>query len=105
MCGSLSTDAYLCAADPENTATFYSVNHGSGSIEGEPPKGQGDSAEAFVRRVESTYRIRLYKGKTTDVAKADPRNFRNIEAAIRTGAQNHMFKPVCALAPLMSFKD
>jgi len=103
--GSLGTDAYVCAATEQGAAAFHSVNHGSGIREGDLQGNPADSRQAFAERMLREYHVRVYKGDLLNVVKADPRNYRDVEASLRTVAGGGLAQPVCSLAPRMAYKE
>ena len=103
--GSLGSDAYVCAADAENAHTFCSVNHGSGVREGLPEGRPNDTVQQFAERMLKEYHVRVYKGDHLNVVKADPRNYRDVGASVRSLVENRLAQPICSLAPLMAYKE
>lgn len=96
---SMSTEAYLCVGQDENSSSFYSCNHGAGKASQKTdtvvPKNQAELHEKLKGRG-----VKLYNGKSKKVIDQDAAHYKRAEDVIESVVENKIVNPVVKMQPI-----
>ena len=95
----MSTEAYLCVGQDENSSSFYSCNHGAGKAVKKSddivPQNQAELHEKLKTRG-----VRLYNGQSKKVIEQDAAHYKRAEDVIESVVENKIVKPVVKMQPI-----
>jgi tRNA-splicing ligase RtcB len=101
--GSMGADSYIGVGVEGNLATYHSANHGAGRVLDKPEAGAKWSESAIEAEMASRH-VRLYRGKTMNIAEQAPDSFKDIGQVIRVMKQLNIAAPVVRVEPLATMK-
>lgn len=96
---SMSTEAYLCVGQDENTSSFYSCNHGAGKAVKKSDDVIPLNQEELHQKL-STRGVKLYNGKSKKVIDQDASHYKRAEDVIESVVENKIVKPVVKMQPI-----
>ncbi len=98
LAGSMSTPSYLVGGSDENTAAFYSINHGAGKSKNKS-EGIPQTKRELLKNMEER-KIRLYNGRSKGIVQQASQFHKDINEISKVVQENKIANPIAKLTPV-----